>query len=140
MATTAYERFLKDPNKEEAVDIDIKNQKPIDIDQVKQKIQNELAVQTKPKKPVKWLAMPDPKSNLELYYTLEPTKRLANAIAGIKDPMQQVKELPDAPAPRFKINNEEDTQERDYTTGLDEISKGKLIICFEYSNFTPPIY
>jgi hypothetical protein len=124
MATTAYERFLKDPNKEEAVDIDIKDQKPIDLDQVKQKIQNELAVQTKPKKPVKWLAMPDPKSVLELYYTLEPTKRLANAIAGIKDPMQQVKELPDAPAPRFKINNEEVTQERDYTTGLDEIAKG----------------
>ena len=34
------------------------------------------------------------------------------------------KELPDAKAPTFKINNEEITQERDYTTGLDEIAKG----------------
>ena len=124
MAETAYERFLKDPNKEEAVSIDIKDQKPLDLDQVKFKIQQELAGQTKPKKPVKWLAMPDPKSILELYYTLEPTKRLANSIAGIKDPMQQAQELPDAKAPSFKINNEEITQERDYTTGLDEISKG----------------
>jgi len=124
MATTAYERFLKDPNKEEAVNIEIKDQKPLDLDQVKFKIQNELAGQTKPKKPVKWLAMPDPKNILELYYTLEPTKRLANAIAGIKDPKIQAQELPDAKAPSFKINNEEITQERDYTTGLDEISKG----------------
>ena len=113
MAETAYERFLKDPNKEEAVSIDIKEQKPLDLDQVKLKIQNELAGQTTPKKPVKWLAMPDPKSILELYYTLEPTKRLANSIAGIKDPKLQAKDLPDAKAPSFKINNEEVTQERD---------------------------
>ena len=124
MAETAYERFLKDPNKEEAVNIEIKDQKPLDLDQVKFKIQNELAGQTEPKKPVKWLAMPDPKSILEMYYTFNPTKRLANSIAGIKDPMQQAKELPDAKAPSFKINNEEITQERDYTTGLDEIAKG----------------
>ena len=124
MAETAYERFLKDPNKEEAVSIDIKEQKPLDLDQVKLKIQNELAGQTEPKKPVKWLAMPDPKSILEMYYTFNPTKRLANSIAGIKDPLQQAKELPDAKAPSFKINNEEVTQERDYTTGLDEIAKG----------------
>ncbi len=70
MAETAYERFLKDPNKEEAVNIDIKDSRPLDLDQVKLKIQNELAGQTKPKKPVKWLAMPDPKSILEMYYTL----------------------------------------------------------------------
>ena len=38
--------------------------------------------------------------------------------------MQQLKELPDAKAPSFRINNEEITQERDYTTGLDEIAKG----------------
>ena len=130
MAETAYERFLKDPNKEEAVNIEIKDQKPLDLDQVKFKIQEELTGQTKPKKPVKWLAMPDPKSILELYYTLEPTKRLANSIAGMEgvpkflankegDPLQQAKDLPDAKAPSFKINNEEITQERDYTTGLD---------------------
>ncbi len=124
MADTAYERFFKDPNKEEAVSIDIKDQKPLDLDQIKFKIQEELAGQTKPKRPVKWLAMSDPKSILEMYYTFNPTKRLANSIAGIKDPMQQAKELPDAKAPSFKINNEEITQERDYTTGLDEIAKG----------------
>ena len=124
MATTAYERFLKDPNKDEAVSIDIKDQKPLDLDQIKLKIQNELAGQSKPKKPVKWLAMPDPKSILELYYTFKPTERLGQVIAGIKDPMQQVKDLPDAKAPKFRINNEEITQERDYTTGLDEIAKG----------------
>ena len=124
MAETAYERFLKDPDKEEAVNIDIKDSKPLDIDQVKLKIQSELSSQSAPKKPVKWLAMPDPKSVLEMYYTFNPTQRLGNAIAGIKDPMQQIKDLPDAKAPRFRINNEEVTQERDYTTGLDEIAKG----------------
>ena len=124
MAQTSYERFLKEPEKDEAVSIDIKESKPLDLDQVKLKIQNELAGQTEPKKPVKWLAMPEPKSILEMYYTFNPTKRLANSIAGIKDPMQQVKDLPDAKAPSFKINNEEITQERDYTTGLDEIAKG----------------
>ena len=59
-----------------------------------------------------------------MYYTFNPTQRLGNAIAGIKDPMQQIKDLPDAKAPSFRINNKEITQERDYTTGLDEISKG----------------
>ena len=96
MAETAYERFLKDPNKEEAVNIDIKDSRPLDLDQVKLKIQNELKGQTEPKKPVKWLAMPDPKNILETYFTLEPTKRLANKIAGLEDPMQQLKKLPDA--------------------------------------------
>jgi hypothetical protein len=110
MAETAYERFLKDPDKEEAVNIDIKDSKPLDIDQVKLKIQSELSSQSAPKKPVKWLAMPDPKSVLEMYYTFNPTQRLGNAIAGIKDPMQQIKDLPDAKAPRFRINNEEVTQ------------------------------
>ena len=41
MAERAYERFLKDPNKEEAVNIDIKDSKPLDLDQVKYKIQQE---------------------------------------------------------------------------------------------------
>ena len=31
MADTAYERFLKDPDKEEAVEVDIKNQQPLDV-------------------------------------------------------------------------------------------------------------
>jgi len=84
MADTAYERFLKDPDKEEAVNIDIKEQKPFDIDEVKRKIQNELSSQTEPKIPVKWLATPDPKTILETYYTFNPTKRLANSIAGMK--------------------------------------------------------
>ena len=75
MADTAYERFLKDPDKNEAVEVDIKNQKPLDLDQVKLKIQEELSSQTKPKRPVKWLAMPDPKNIMSLYYQLNPTKR-----------------------------------------------------------------
>ena len=70
MATTAYERFLKDVKDDEAVDIEIRDPKPLDLDQVKEKIKNELTTQTTPKKPVKWLAMPDPKSILELYYSL----------------------------------------------------------------------
>ena len=124
MADTAYERFLKDPDKEEAVEIDIKKSQPLDLDQIKLKIQSELSSQTKPKKSVKWLKMPDPKSILDLYYTLEPTKRLANKIVGIEDPKQQAQKLEDAKAPTFKINDKEITQERDYTTGLDEIAKG----------------
>ena len=123
MAETAYERFLKDVKDDKAVDIEVRDPKPLDLDQIKFKIQEELSSQTTPKKPVKWLAMPEPKSILEMYYTFNPTKRLANSIAGIKDPMQQAKELPDAKAPSFKINNEEITQERDYTTGLDEVAK-----------------
>ena len=124
MADTAYERFLKDPDKEEAVEVDVKKQQPLDLDQIKFKIQEGLSSQTQPKKPVKWLAMPDPKSILELYYTLEPTKRLANKIVGLEDPVKQLKKLPDAKARTFRIDNKEITQERDYTTGLDEIAKG----------------
>ena len=75
MADTAYERFLKDPDKNDAVEVDIKNQKPLDLDQVKLKIQEELSSQTKPKRPVKWLAMPDPKNIMSLYYQLNPAKR-----------------------------------------------------------------
>ena len=130
MAETAYERFLKDPDKEEAVNIDIKDSKPLDIDQVKLKIQNELSSQSTPKKPVKWLAMPDPKSILEMYYTLSPQNQIGQAITVMTGgktnlgSMEAIKALPDAKAPRFRINNEEVTQERDYTTGLDEIAKG----------------
>ncbi len=130
MAETAYERFLKDPNKEEAVSIDIKDQKPLDLNQVKFKIQKELAGQSKPKKPVKWLAMPDPKSILELYNTISPNNYLGQAITAMTKgkvnmtSMKDIQALPDAKAPSFKINNEEITQERDYTTGLDEIAKG----------------
>ena len=111
MAETAYERFLKDPNKQEAVNIDIKEQKPLDLDQVKLKIQNELATQSKPKKPVKWLAMPDPKSILELYNTISPNNYLGTAITAMtkgKVNMTSIKDiqaLPDAKAPSFKINN-----------------------------------
>ena len=68
MAETAYERFLKDVKDDEAVDIEIRDPKPLDLDQVKLRIQNELAGQSKPKEPVKWLAMPEPKSILEMYY------------------------------------------------------------------------
>jgi hypothetical protein len=130
MAETAYERFLKDVKDDEAVDIEIRDPKPLDLDQVKFKIQEELAGQTKPKKPVKWLAMPDPKSILELYNTISPNNYLGMAITAMTKgkvnmtSMKDIQALPDAKAPSFKINNEEITQERDYTTGLDEIAKG----------------
>ena len=130
MAETAYERFLKDVKDDEAVDIEIRDPKPLDLDQVKFKIQEELAGQSKPKKPVKWLAMPDPKSILELYNTLSPNSQIGQAITAITKgkinttSIKDIQALPDAKAPSFKINNEEITQERDYTTGLDEIAKG----------------
>ena len=130
MADTAYERFLKDPDKEEAVKVDIKKQKPLDLDQVKFKIQEELSSQTKPKKPVKWLAMPDPKNILEMYYTLSPNNYIGQAITAMTEgkvnlsSMEAIQALPDKKAPSFRINNKEITQERDYTTGLDEIAKG----------------
>ena len=130
MAETAYERFLKDPDKNEAVNIDIKESKPFDLEETKLKIQEELQLQSEPKKPVKWLAMPDPKSILELYYSLSPRNEIGMAITAMTKgkinmtSMEAIKALPDAKAPSFKINNEEITQERDYTTGLDEIAKG----------------
>jgi hypothetical protein len=74
--------------------------------------------------------MPDPKSILELYNTLSPNAQIGQAITAMtkgKINMTSIKDiqaLPDAKAPSFKINNEEITQERDYTTGLDEIAKG----------------
>ena len=130
MAETAYERFLKDVQDDEAIEVEIKDPKPLDLDQIKLKIQNELSSQTEPKKPVKWLAMPDPKSILELYNTISPNNYLGQAITAMTKgkvnmtSMKDIQALPDAKAPSFKINNEEITQERDYTTGLDEIAKG----------------
>ena len=118
MAETAYERFLKDTGKEEAVEIDIKDQKPIDIDEIKFKIQETLIDQTEPKKPVKWLSLPDPKNIMSLYYTLNPSKRIIDSIAMPKefkekigrDIKEVIKELP--------------TEEKDYISGLDEIATG----------------
>ena len=114
MATTAYDRYLKNKKDEdslEAVDIQVQEPKPtIDLDQIKLKIQNELTEQTEPKKPVKWLSLPDPKNIMNLYYTLNPTKRLGDAIGMKKDPKELIKQLPD--------------QERDYISGLDEITRG----------------
>ena len=74
--------------------------------------------------------MPDPKSILEMYYTLSPNNNIGMAITAMTKgkvnmmSMKDIQALPDAKAPSFKINNEEITQERDYTTGLDEIAKG----------------
>ena len=114
MATTAYDRYLKNKKDEdslEAVDIQVQEPKPtIDLDQIKLKIQNELTEQTEPKKPVKWLSLPEPKSIMSLYYRLNPTKRLGDAIGIGKDPMELVKQIP--------------VEEKDYISGLDEIVKG----------------
>jgi len=113
MATTAYERYLKNKKEEdalEAVDVQVQDPKPIDLDQIKLRIQNELTQQTEPKKPVKWLSLPDPKNIMNLYYTLNPTKRLSDAIGMKKDPKELIKQMPD--------------QEKDYISGLDEIARG----------------
>ena len=75
MADTAYERFLKDVKDDKAIEVEVRDPKPLDLDQIKLKIQEELSTQTEPKKPVKWLAMPDPKNIMSLYYQLNPTKR-----------------------------------------------------------------
>ena len=89
MATTAYERYLKNKKEEdalEAVDIQVQDSKPIDLDEIKFKIQKTLTEKTEPQKPVKWLSLPDPKNIMNLYYTLNPTKRLGDAIGMKKDP------------------------------------------------------
>ena len=65
-----------------------------------------------------------------MYYTLSPNNNIGMAITAMTKgkvnlgSMEAIKALPEAKAPRFRINNEEVTQERDYTTGLDEIAKG----------------
>ena len=115
MATTAYERFLKDQGKDEAVEVDIKEQKPFDLDEVKFKIQNALIDQTEPKKPVKWLSLPEPKNILNLYYTLAPERRvvdmLTTTVDGKRtDPKEILSKIPES--------------EKDYISGLDEIAKG----------------
>ena len=110
MATTAYERFLKDPTKEEAVEVDIKDQKPIDLDEIKFKIQETLTEQTEPKKPVKWLSLPEPKNVLSLYYRLNPTRKIADTIALGQNPLDLVDQKP--------------IEEKDYISGLDEIVTG----------------
>ena len=113
MATTAYERYLKNKKEEdalEAVDIQVQDKKPIDLEEVKFKIQETLTEKTEPKKPVKWLSLPDPKNIMNLYYTINPTKRLGDAIGMKKDPKELIKQIPD--------------QERDYISGLDEIARG----------------
>ena len=113
MATTAYERYLKNKKEEDAlepVDVQVQDTKPIDLDEIKFKIQQVLTEQTEPKKPVKWLSLPDPKNVMNLYYTLNPTKRLGDAIGMKKDPKELLKQIPD--------------QEKDYISGLDEIARG----------------
>jgi hypothetical protein len=113
MATTAYDRYLKNKKEEDAlepVDVQVQDTKPIDLDEVKFKIQQVLTEQTEPKKPVKWLSLPDPKNIMNLYYTLNPTKRLGDAIGMKKDPKELLKQIPD--------------QEKDYISGLDEIARG----------------
>ena len=131
MADTAYDRFLKDVQDDDAIEIEVKDPKPLDMDQVKLKIQEALTSSTEPKKPVKWLAMPDPKNILNLYYTLNPTKRITDSILykgedgeSLGDPKAQIAKIPDAKAPVFKIGKKEITQERDYIAGLDEIARG----------------
>ena len=113
MATTAYERYLKNKKEEDAlepVDVQVQDTKPIDLDEVKFKIQNILTEQTEPKKPVKWLSMPSPKNIMNLYYTLAPADRFFKGILMKKDPKEIIAKMPD--------------EEKDYISGLDEIARG----------------
>ena len=118
MAETAYERFLKDTTKDEAVEIDIKDQKPIDLDEVKFKIQETLTEQTEPKKPVKYLKPLNPfgddKSMARLITDGSPNLTLfLNTVLSKKEGKPvDVRE-------RLK-----DKKERDYISILDEIRKG----------------
>ena len=84
MAETAYDRYLKDQalkgNIEER-EAGINN-----LDELREAIQSFVIDTTEPKKPVKWLSLPDPKNILNLYFTLSPTARLNTAIGVKKAP------------------------------------------------------
>ena len=43
MADTAYERFLKDVKDDKAIEVEVRDPKPLDLDQIKLKIQEELS-------------------------------------------------------------------------------------------------
>ena len=126
MATTAYERFLLDKKDDEAIEVEVRDPKPLDLEQVKMKIQEALTSTTEPKKPVKWFAKPNPKNVMSLMQTLQPGKRMVETMLTGKDPMEAISKLPgdDEYNATFKINDRTITEEKDYISGLDEIAKG----------------
>ena len=126
MATTAYERFLLDKKDDEAIEVEVRDPKPLDLEQVKMKIQEALTSTTEPKKPVKWFAKPNPKNVLSLMQTLQPGKRMIDTLLTGKDPMEAISKLPgdEEYNATFKINDRTITEEKDYISGLDEIAKG----------------
>ena len=109
MAETAYDRYLKDQalkgNIEER-EAGINN-----LDELREAIQSFVIDTTEPKKPVKWFAeSADPRAVLNLYYTLNPTRRLGQFLATGEDPKEAIKEI--------------EIEEKDYISGLDEVAKG----------------
>ena len=109
MADTAYDRYLKD----QANQGNLQKRESVvnNLDELRESIQNVVIDTTKPKKPVKWFAeSADPRAVLNLYYTLNPTKRLADTFLIGKDPKKLIKSI--------KL------EEKDYISGLDEIAKG----------------
>ena len=76
MATTAYERFLLDKKDDEAIEVEVRDPKPLDLEQVKMKIQEALTSTTEPKKPVKWFAKPNPKNVMSLMQSFTRLQRL----------------------------------------------------------------
>ena len=126
MAETAYERFLLEEKDNEAIEVEVRDPKPLDLEQVKMKIQEALTSSSEPKKPVKWFAKPNPKNVLSLMQTLQPGKRMVDTILTGKDPMEAISKLPgdDKYNATFKVNDRTITEEKDYIAGLDEISKG----------------
>jgi len=114
MADTAYERYLTDQAAEENI---FQEGKVNNLDELRESIQNIVTETTEPKKPVKWFAeSADPKAILNLYYTLNPTKRLTDMFT-MRQPGEPLID------PKERIKNIK-IEEKDYISGLDEIAKG----------------
>tara|TARA_R100001126_G_scaffold15807_1_gene7239 strand:- start:160 stop:4542 length:4383 start_codon:yes stop_codon:yes gene_type:complete len=109
MADTAFERYLKDQADQGNI---VKQEGTINnLDELRQSIQDLVIDTTEPKKPVKYFAeSADPGAVLNLYYTLNPTRRLGQTIFTGEDPKESIKKI--------------DVEEKDYISGLDEIAKG----------------
>ena len=107
---TAYERYLKDKDKE--IELQTFPGELRDIEDAKKLLLKAVEEGTEPKKPVKTFSLPDPESVLSLYYRLNPTERLGAALTGQEDPLVQVRK------------KQKELPEKDYISGLDEIVKG----------------
>ena len=92
MADTAFERYLKDQADQGNI---VKQEGTINnLDELRQSIQDLVIDTTEPKKPVKYFAeSADPGAVLNLYYTLNPTRRLGQTIFTGEDPKESIKNI-----------------------------------------------